>query len=278
MVKPNHSRHLDHGSEHGAHPPRRSLRSEPPNGARSKPDEKPAEKPADRPIGPDLAAMWQAGKAAITHGRILAQVGWFQKKANVRTAVANLLFAIVLAIALVAAIVTMAVWSTNHLLAELSVALGGGLVGCVSAIAIVLGTATGLFLFWHHRKTKKRLQLLAAKVTPQPGAQAEPDAELTEIDRIRLQAIANLQADRDKLSEHAGAILQKHPIATLGASAATGLVVTRLLMMMPRTLRRGAIGALRLGTSSGIASLFWPAPAAEVPASTNSESRDPESA
>ncbi|MBP8301880.1 MAG: hypothetical protein KA020_16040, partial [Planctomycetes bacterium] len=95
MVKPNHSRNLDHGSDHGAHPPRSSPRSEPPNGARNEPDEKPAEKPAekpsDRPIGPDLAAMWQAGRAAITHGRILAQVGWFQKKASVRTAVANLL-------------------------------------------------------------------------------------------------------------------------------------------------------------------------------------------
>jgi len=229
-----------------------------PNGIRSK--------PIDKPIGPDLAAMWQASKAAITHSRTIAQVGWFHWKAGVRGAIARILFAIAMAITAVAAAVTMAVWATNHLLAEISAALGGGLTGCVSAIAIMLGVAIVLFLSWHFVRSRTRSRLLAEKLMPQEGAQAEPDPEFAELDRIRRQAIADLRVDGDKISQHAGAILQHHPIATLSASAASGLIASRVIMAVPRTLRRSAMGALRLSTSAGIVGLFRPASAAEVPA------------
>lgn len=268
MVSPNYPRHPGNGHGNAVERPQsRPVQSADPH-----------HKPIAKPIGPELAAIWQASKAAVAHGRTVAQVGWFHWKVGVRARVAHVLFVLTMAITMVAVAVTMAVWSTSHLLAEISAALGGGLPGCLSAIAIMFVAICVVGAIWHSLRTHARSRKLAQKLTSQPTAPTDPDSEYPEVDRLRRQAITDLRTDQEKIREHASTILRQHPIAALSASAASGLVVTRVLMAMPRTARRGAIGALRLSSSVGLASLFRPAFTNDNAAATTSESSDQESA
>jgi len=204
---------------------------------------------------PELEGLWTASKDAVRHGSVLARIGVWGLGAKFRASLGRL-FAMLVAAATVAAIaVTAAAWTTSRLLGELSLLLGGGFGGAVLAVAVLLAFAGLAWQVWRFLCARARAARWRHKLDPgsSPGLASTPARR--ELHRFRQDALRDLGRDKEKMVRRATAIWRKHPLATLGVGAASGLVASRWLLATPRKVRRTAVGAVRLARSLGIASL-----------------------
>ncbi|MEO6593800.1 MAG: hypothetical protein ABIP94_03510 [Planctomycetota bacterium] len=204
---------------------------------------------------PELEGMWSAGKDAVRHGSVLARIGVWGLGARVRASLGRL-FTLLVAAATVAAIaITAAVWTTAHLLRELNVILGGGLLGTVLAIGILLTSLAIVGLLWKFRRNHARAARWRRKLDPAASKESAKTPAQAQLDELRADALANWHDDSQRVIQRGSAIWRMHPVASLGVGAASGFLASRWLLATPRKLRRGAVGVFRVARSLGVASL-----------------------
>lgn len=204
---------------------------------------------------PELEGLWAASKDAAHHGSVLARIGIWALGVKVRASVGRLFATVVAAATVLAIAMTAAVWTTARLLDELSAVLGGGLAGAVLAVGVLLVALVIVGQIWRRVRLRTRAAGWRRKLDPasSPAVVSTPAAE--HLDRLRQDALSDLGRDKEKIMQRGSAIWRMHPLGSLGVGAASGFVASRWLLATPRKFRRGAVGALRLARSLGVASL-----------------------